>query len=248
MAENRFTYKSYENLISHILDCGYNIANYHNYAEIDRPCIIRHDVDFDINKSLQFAKLESKISNNLHSTYFFLISGEFYNLMTKSSLEIVDRILSLGHEIGLHFDETKYPVCGNVPLYTEYVEEELYILGRALKTTISTVSMHRPSKFTLESDLKFHDAVNSSAKEFICDFKYLSDSRMRWREDVFSIIKSNQFDKLHILTHAFWYSDKDENTREKILGFVNHANRERYMNFTNNFRDLDEFVSAEDIR
>jgi hypothetical protein len=248
MIEYKFTYTDYEYLISNILDNNYNFSTYNNYSVKKKPCIIRHDVDFDISKSLQLAKFESEIHNELKSTYFFLISGEFYNIFAKSSLEIVYKILSLGHEIGLHFDETKYPINKNMNLYSKFVEEEIYILNKALGTKINVVSLHRPSKFSLESDLEFHHAINTASREFIRDFKYLSDSRMRWREDVFSIIKDGQFEKLQILTHAFWYNDKEETTQEKIFEFIKNANKERYKNFNNNFSNLNEFVRSEDIQ
>ena len=248
MADPRFTFQGYEELISHILDCGYTFADYHNYHGIKRPCILRHDVDYDIHRAAQFAEQEAKIHSGLKSTYFLLVSGDFYNIMAKSTIEAADRILSCGHEIGLHFDETKYPVKGNAGLYAEYVGEELDILGRALKTKVSTVSMHRPTRFTLEGDLKFHSAVNSLSEELFTKFKYLSDSRMRWREDAYSIIKSKEHERLQVLTHPFWYSEREETTRDKLLSFISRANKDRYGCLSNNFSRLEEFVRPEDIR
>jgi hypothetical protein len=90
--------------------------------------------------------------------------------------------------------------------------------------------------------------VNSYSNEFFKEFKYVSDTRMNWREDVEAIIKSHEYHRLHILTHAFWY-DKDEKiqTREKLMDFIMHANEERYNWLRENIRDLDEFVTKEDV-
>jgi peptidoglycan/xylan/chitin deacetylase (PgdA/CDA1 family) len=225
---------------------GYNITNYHNFHKVDRPCILRHDVDFDVNKALDFANRESKIGG-FQSTYFFLVSSDFYNMFAKSTLDVLERILKLGHEVGLHFDEVKYLAKKNVMKLVDCVEEELYLLGRILGKPIKVVSMHRPSKFTLENDLKLQNAINSYSKVFTNDFKYVSDSRMNWREDVVEIIQSKMYERLHILSHPFWYSDKEQTTRDKIISFINRSKLERYRSISENFRDIEEFVRLEDV-
>ena len=58
--------------------------------------------------------------------------------------------------------------------------------------------------------------INSYGQTFFHDFKYLSDSRRRWREPVEEIIRSGTYDRLHILTHAFWYHKQR----------IHHRNRE----------------------
>lgn len=70
---------------------------------------------------------------------------------------------------------------------------------------------------------------------------------MNWREDVQKIIQSNEYDRLQILTHAFWYSDVEENQRQILLRFIRSANKERYMSLMDNMRDLNEFVNENEI-
>ena len=71
---------------------------------------------------------------------------------------------------------------------------------------------------------------------------------MNWREDVISIIESKEFDRLHILTHPFWYSHKEQDTREKILEFLNNASKQRNQVLSENFRDLSDFVKEDEIK
>lgn len=108
--------------------------------------------------------------------------------------------------------------------------------------------MHRPSKWVLESDLQFEKILNTYSQEFFKNFKYVSDSRMHWREDVMEIIKEENFQRLHILTHPFWYADKDEAMKEKLLHFIKKAEFERYRSLKDNFRDLDEVIEEEEVR
>ena len=55
MNNSRFTYKYYDMIINKISQKGYSFTNYHKYNEIERPCIIKHDVDYDILKAKDFA-------------------------------------------------------------------------------------------------------------------------------------------------------------------------------------------------
>lgn len=107
--------------------------------------------------------------------------------------------------------------------------------------------MHRPSKWIVENDIQFERIINSYSKKFLLDFKYLSDSRMHWREDVLGIIDSERYDRLHILTHSFWYSYKNETINEKLIKFIDNGKIERYYSLKDNIRDLDEMVCEADI-
>lgn len=247
MINSKFTYKYYKKLISIILSYGYSLANYHNYHFTEKPCIIRHDVDYDVHKAVEFALFESSFEDKVLSTYFFLLTSDFYNVFSLKTLKAVEKIITLGYEIGLHFDETNYSINNNEKLFVECVEEELYLLSKALGITVKVVSMHRPSRFALEKDFRFRSAINSYSKEFSKDFKYVSDSRMNWREDVTSIIKEKRFNKLHILTHPFWYSENDESTKEKITKFINRARIDRYKQMSDNFSNINEFVTEKEL-
>lgn len=107
--------------------------------------------------------------------------------------------------------------------------------------------MHRPSRETLEADYAFPGIVNSYGKTFFRDFKYLSDSRRRWREPVLDIIRSGEFDRLHILTHAFWYHEAEEDISRAVGNFVRSANRERYWQMMENITDLPSILREEDV-
>ena len=61
------------------------------------------------------------------------------------------------------------------------------ILEDVLNIPIDTVSMHRPSKRTWEEAFIVPKMIRSYGTEFFNDLKYLSDSHMRWREDVDTI-------------------------------------------------------------
>lgn len=156
-----FTYKAYEELLYLIKDQNYEICSYENHQSSPRCVILRHDVDLSLEKALKFAKLEYK--NKVQATYFILLSTGFYNIFDKKAYELINWIRDLGHDIGLHFDEARYPINSKEDL-VHYVKKEIFLMSNALEIDIKTVSMHRPSQLILKGDIQFDNVINSRTK------------------------------------------------------------------------------------
>lgn len=107
-----FTYRDYEGLLQSLKSSGYNITNYRDYKNYDRCAILRHDIDYDLRKALSIAEIEHK--HGIKSTYFLLLTSDFYNLLSRDSAEVIRTLKDMGHDIGLHFDEMKYNSWGGV--------------------------------------------------------------------------------------------------------------------------------------
>lgn len=240
-----FTYQAYTSLLALLREQGYSFCDYHHYAEYPRCVILRHDIDTSLEQAVRLAELEAE--KGVKSTYFVLLRTDFYNPASQRSQKQLHHILALGHEIGLHFDEAAYgkELAGEEII--QNIIKECGLLSALLETEVSTVSMHRPSKATLEADLEIPGITNSYGKTFFHDFKYLSDSRRRWREPVLDIIRSGEYDRLHILTHAFWYHDADESISETVGAFVRSASRERYAQMRDNITGLASILPEEEI-
>ena len=175
-----FTYRAYKSLLDNLQKTGYSFVNYHNWYDYEKCVILRHDIDQDISKAVHLANIEK--NEGVESTYFVLLTSDFYNVFSKESSEGLKRILDCGHEIGLHFDEVRYPEAeGDVDKISELIQKEAYFLGQAIGKKISTVSMHRPSKGLLEANIEIPGIINSYRKTFFKEFKYLSDSRRSQR-------------------------------------------------------------------
>lgn len=239
-----FTYDEYVDLINLLKEKNYQFTNYKDYKNIERSVIFRHDIDNSLKRALEIAKIENE--NGIKSTFFVLLSTNFYNIFSKESNSILREIISFGHEVGLHFDEKRYEINDGEDL-VYYVEYEKDILAGALDIVVETVSMHRPSKWILENDIKFKNIINSYSKTFLHEFKYLSDSRMHWREDVIGIVRSEEFDKLHILTHPFWYAEDKGNIKERASEFIKDANKERYYQMKDNIRDIEDIIEEDEL-
>ena len=226
-------------MIRSLADNGYEFCSYENYP-IDGPCVIlRHDIDYSLEQALRMAKLENSLG--VQSTFFVLLTSNFYNPASSCSYKILHEIISLGHHVGLHFDETAYNYAENKLEY--YIRKETRILSDLLDVNINSFSLHRPNSITLETALSIPGLINSYGNEFFVKFKYLSDSRRNWREPVESIITSKQFSRLHILTHAFWYHTDDIALKESLLDFIESAKEERQHSLESNITNLDKILS-----
>lgn len=240
-----FTYTAFQDLIALLREHGYAFENYHTYQNSPRCVILRHDIDNSLAQAVRMAELEHALG--VSSTYFVLLRTDFYNPASISSQQRLRRILDLGHEIGLHFDETVMKQGTPPPACAAPIEKECALLSAMLDAPVTTVSMHRPSKEMLGADLHIPGIVNSYGSTFFHDFKYLSDSHHNWREPVLDIIRSEQYARLHILTHAFWYHEQEESITKSIGDYVRSANRDRYLHLRDNIRDLDSIMREDEI-
>jgi hypothetical protein len=215
---------------------------------ITKPVILRHDIDFDIGKALKLAKIEAE--KQIQSTYFILLNTNFYNVFSSETNKTIKEISKLGHEIGLHFDETRYFDLGMVPSPDKLIpiiQKEAALLEQIIEQPITSVSMHRPSREVLDANISIPDIVNSYSQTFFKEFKYLSDSRHNWREDAEAIVSSGQYERLHILIHPFWYTEEITSCRDKLFSFITSGNLSRYHDVNDNFRDMGEYIKREEI-
>ena len=155
-----FTYRAYRNLLNKIKDCGYYFAFYNNWINVTRSIILRHDIDYDVKKSVRLAEIEN--SEGVVSTYFVLVTSDFYNVFSKESYDGLMKILDYGHNIGLHFDEDRCPDCkGDAARVVDHIFYEAELLEQCIARKVSVVSMHRPSRALLEADVQIPRMINS---------------------------------------------------------------------------------------
>lgn len=241
-----FTYTAYSELIHILQNNGYMVSSYKDWENTKRCVILRHDIDNDIEKAFSLAKVEQELG--VRSTYFVLVTSDLYNVFSAKSERLLQAILDCGHEIGLHFDEVRYPYISTAEDVRDKILEEARLLSLIIRKPVDTVSMHRPSKMMLEADLEIPGMINSYGRVFFREFKYLSDSRRRWREPVKEIVISKAFDRLHILTHAFWYNETEIDIHDSICAFVNAGNMQRYKYEYENITDFQSIMTEEEVR
>lgn len=241
-----FTYKSYEKLIDMIKQNQFLVCSYHNYLSSDKVCILRHDIDMDIKKALKIAIIEHY--KGVSSNFFVLLRTDLYNIFSKESQSILNQISEMGHQIGLHFDESMYDIQENYETIESSIRKEINILEQILNRKVNMVSMHRPSAFTLNGNFEFEGLINSYSNIYFKDLKYLSDSRMCWKENVEEIINRKMYSKLHILTHPIWYDESVITIKAKLINYINNKRLENCEILKKNTKNIDEFFKETMIK
>lgn len=95
-----FTIKTYELLLRSFISAGYSILGYSTFirtAPQGKYIILRHDVDELPTNALKMARIENKLG--IRATYYFRI------VRKSNAPEIIKEIVSLGHEIGYHYED-----------------------------------------------------------------------------------------------------------------------------------------------
>lgn len=247
----QFTYNAYQDLLKLLKRENYKICQYDNWQEGEKVCILRHDVDMSLKAAEIFSQIESR--QGVQGIYFILLNTDFYNVASAGSQRIISRILENGGMIGLHFDETFYQteysekmnILGREEI-PKAIMKEAKILENLVGVPIRYVSMHRPSQTTLRANYQIEGVINSYNNTFFQKFKYISDSRRNWRQNPEQIIISGEYQKLHILTHAFWYREKELSATECLKKYIIERKKQIYGSLADNIRNIEEFLLPEE--
>ena len=209
-----FSYEHYRNTLNEIKKKR-RFSTYVNHSNND--IILRHDVDCSLKAALKMAKIENDL--NVSSTYFILFTSEFYNPFSIESSRIIRGILKLGHNLGLHYDETFIQKNSLDP--TETIKLQIDILNQHFDTSIEAVSAHEAIGFPPQMQFELPKGVeNAYSDKFVKQRKYISDSAMFWREGCFCKNYSN-YDSLQVLVHPMWWSDNGKSRGEIMNSFLN---------------------------
>lgn len=55
----KFTYDAYVAFLKKIKEHGYRIADYKNWRDMGKCVILRHDIDYDIDKAVRLSEVEN---------------------------------------------------------------------------------------------------------------------------------------------------------------------------------------------
>lgn len=222
MKNKKFSINSYYYLLEVILKSKRKIISFNDFFMGELGIIMRHDIDFCLEKALEIAQIEN--SKNIVSTYFVLLNSRLYNINDKNSIRLIKEIRNLGHSIGLHFDASKYE--NNFSFLNKACENECGILEKIICTEISIVSFHRPQKKLIGNNSKIANRYHTYMPDLIKDTKYCSDSGGSWYyDDPEEIILNKSISNIQLLTHPIWWTTPENlSPGEKIAFFINDYN------------------------
>lgn len=198
----------YKDLIKILLSANLTPSIDWNAEIKPNSLFLRHDVDFSVDYAHRLALVEESI--NIKSTYFFMLSSNMYNLLSKYNQTLVKEIKEMGHSVSLHFDPTAYD---NLDLFNA----EKQIFEDLIKTSVEIVSIHRPGPFLENNNISLNGINQTYHDKYFSNMHYLSDSGGR---NVFPYIEEYLHDQkgkgLHLLVHPIWWMNKGSSPTEVL--------------------------------
>src|SRR5262245_6342071 len=102
-----FEKADYAHILRAALAHNYTIGPCCRALSAAKPAMfLRHDVDFSLDFALEMAQIESEMS--ICSTYFVMPTNDYYNVYSKRGRDVLRSLVSLGHEVGLHWDSSLF--------------------------------------------------------------------------------------------------------------------------------------------
>ena len=97
---NNFSYTEYINIIN-LIKSNLPIIDYSEVtSDTKKFCVIRHDIEFSIDRALELALIESELG--ISTTYTVQLRNNTYNALSEKNIALIHKIKDLGHNIGLH--------------------------------------------------------------------------------------------------------------------------------------------------
>lgn len=197
------------------------VVRFDDVVREEKYCVVRHDVEFSIERALALAKFEKSIG--ISSTYVFQVCNNNYNPFSHKNREQILEVASLGHDIGVHVH------LGNFNRKEESVEsyiiKQAHILSIALDYPINRFSIHRPLKEHLQKVINIPGFINMNAEPFFTyteEFTlydlpvlYLADSNHDWKYGHPLSVDYERISKMQLNCHPFSW------TEEGYSNFVN---------------------------
>ncbi len=208
-----FSYDDYREIIRIIKSTGLQ-ADYKEALTKDRFIIMRHDVEYSVERAWKLAKVER--SMDFTSTFFFQWTNNSYNILSRRNQEMVRDMHERGQNIGLHFALNGLTDMDEI---RKQIVKEMEMLSEMFGFKIDTFSIHRPSKDVLRENIKLPGIINAYQDDFFTfaenvtedtpvKVKYLSDANHIWRYGYPDEKNITGFDKVQILTHPFGWTKK----------------------------------------
>lgn len=180
---------------------------------------------------------ECEAGSGYTSTYFILVTSEFYNVLSKVGRDSLRKISSLGHALGLHFDPSLYQ---STNLESD-ISQECDLLEQIVSRPIEVIAPHRPRAVCpqwLGWDGFPAGRLHAYHPRFFNEAGYVSDSAGRWAfGHPLDHEKVAQNRGIQLLTHPhLWMGEepatRDDRIREELDMRAADLNMHAEANFT----------------
>lgn len=239
------TYTEYRAILRRLKDTG-KLMNFHQAMQSEKFVILRHDVEYSIRKAVEMARIEKQ--ERVRSTYFIQIGSPAYNALCSENIAMMREIVSLGHDIGLHY---RQPDGWQQPDHEAAIRRQLSILGSELGMNLDLYSVHIPKSETEYDRYRVPGALNAYGKWFFHRFGratkpvlYISDSELKWNYGYPDAQTLNKEDRIQILIHPYGWSDEHRDPMSTFKMLAQAKTAEINVCFMNDFHPFMELLKG----
>ena len=225
-----FSYNEFKNLIG-IVKQSLPIVDYKDVKDnTEKFCILRHDIEFSIDRAYKLAKIEKEL--DVVSTYTVQVRNNTYNALSEKNIDLISKIKELGHHIGLHQNP---PSSMKLDTLKDYIMRDITILEECYGFEIDRFAFHRPKKEYLNYYVQLDNKINCYDKKFFHFFEnkpesleilYLADSNHKWKYGYPLDFDFSKINKLQLLTHPFSWSDSGGDNYGNFVTLIRERNDE----------------------
>lgn len=191
-----------------------------------RHVLWRHDVDCSVHRALHLARLEA--DEGVTASYFLQLHSVFYNLLEEPVFSRVEEILTLGHQLGLHFDAGFYGGFGCEDELADKLAYERRLLMDLFDRRVDAFSLHDTQMWgsgRFDSDT-IAGMTNTNGRDLMARYGYVSDSNGYWRfRRLPDVIAAAEEERLQVLTHPEWWQAEAASPRDRIRRCVEGRGR-----------------------
>lgn len=214
--ECSFKYSHWKEILVEASRLGYALTSFKNYdPSMKQVIILRHDVDYSANVEAM-ARTEHECGAT--ATYFLRMHSSYYNPLSYRNYKAFKELLTMGHEIGLHFDGIPFIGSFGENLASVFKKDK-ELLETMFNIEIVSASVHAfwtlpvPDYFGFNAGELGIENYAYAAK-FTKDMKYISDSRGGWQEGCLCKLLG-KYPKIQCLTHPYWWYEKREDAYDR---------------------------------
>lgn len=209
-----FSWEGYRTLIQAFLNRGYEAKLFGEMNPDKCHVVLRHDIDFSLKAAVDMARIEADLGVRAH--YYVLLQTEFYNLCSPDDWKHVVELCELGHDVGLHFDASRYDQ--DIDVLEQAAANECEVLAKITGREVSTISFHRPAQTLLGLERPLAGRLHAYQPKFFSDIAYVADSRGFFRYGhPFDHEAFEQKKAMQLLTHPIWWPETEEQDKMALL-------------------------------
>jgi len=216
-----FFLSDYSKLLDDLKNEGYSFKLITEKDLSVKSVYLRHDIDYHIGGWIEMPNIEH--DKGIKSTYYIMLSD--YNILNDKGMRVISALVSMNHEIGLHYDVTKFP--RKIERAQAMLKLQLNILSELTGKPVKTAVSHLPSIF--EDFIILPDnIVNPFSEDYLKDMSYISDSARGWRDlNLLKCFTKEAPHQLVLATHPENWLDGRIKNRTEYLETITIPNRQK---------------------